>query len=409
MPYLTLNEILDGPDDFDLLAVELKPRARRSSDDERTAEIIKQVNAFYDRHQRAPSPASSDHEEMRLGTIWDLIRKQPHELFADVDRHGLMAVAKTERPQEAEMHRDWRDEPLDDEIPDSLEDIFDEDDGEISEAFLTIKNVTPAIERVFPDHRAEFYPCEDFEPFRKLFDVVQAGLDDGEREASKITSRMVIEPHEGDLFIRKGLLAYIAEKTEQSSRGGKREQRLRVVFSNETESDPLISSFRKALADDPTARVIHRHGLGPLDPGWEADRLDLTGVIYVARSRSDEPALQGDLRILHKIGVTTQDVKRRIADARNDPTFLMAPVDIVATYELHNLSRRKIEDLLHRFFDTARPRDLFVMDRFGKKVRPREWFRVLPQHISQAVEFIRLGTLHEYEYDLGKQEIVRKT
>ncbi|MDT8855103.1 GIY-YIG nuclease family protein [Paracoccaceae bacterium Fryx2] len=74
--------------------------------------------------------------------------------------------------------------------------------------------------------------------------------------------------------------------------------------------------------------------------------------------------------ILHKIGVTSQQVGRRIADARNDATFLMAPVEIVATYVLKNLSRAKVEKLLHRFFEPARPAELSVTDRMGKKIPP---------------------------------------
>ena len=266
--------------------------------------------------------------------------------------------------------RDWRDDPLEDEIPDSLDDIFDEDDGDVSEAFTQIRHVTPVAERHLPDHRAEFFPCPDFETFRPAFEELQAELEAGAREATAVSSREVIDVQEGGYFIRNGLLAYIAEKAEMTARGGKRDHRLRVIFSNGTESDPLISSFRKALAADPTARVIHRPGLGPLDPDWEADQLDLTGTIYVARSRSDQPAIAEVRDILLKIGVTTQDVQRRVADARNDPTFLLAPVDIVATYELQNLSRRKVEDLLHRFFDAARPRDLWITDRFGKQGLP---------------------------------------
>jgi hypothetical protein len=95
-----------------------------------------------------------------------------------------------------------------------------------------------------------------------------------------------------------------------------------------------------AIDTMPTARVIHRPGMCRLDPNWEADKLDLTGV----RSRSEEPAIKEVRDLLLKIGVTTQDVSRRVADARNDPTFLLAPVDIVATYELQNLSRQNVED-----------------------------------------------------------------
>ena len=343
---------------------------------------------------------------MRLGTIWSSLagRTDPN-VFEDVDRNGLLAMAPVE---EAPPVRDWRDDPLEDEIPDSLDDIFDEDDGDVSEAFTRIQNVTPVAERHLPDHRAEFFPCPDFEVFQPAFEELQAELETGMREATAVGSREVIDVQEGGYFIRNGLLAYIAEKAEMTARGGKRDHRLRVIFSNGTESDPLISSFRKALAADPTARVIHRPGIGPLDPDWEADQLDLTGTIYVARSRSTEPAIAEVRDILLKIGVTTQDVQRRVADARNDPTFLLAPVDIVATYELKNLSRRKVEDLLHRFFDTARPRDLWIKDRFGKRIYPREWFYVLPEHVSQAVAAIRNGTLHELRYDPASQKIIRR-
>ena len=127
----------------------------------------------------------------------------------------------------------------------------------------------------------------------------------------------------------------------------------------------------------------------------------------MVRSKSKEPAIAEVSGILLKIGVTTQEVRRRIADARNDPTFLLAPVELVATYDLVNLSWRKVEQLLHRFFDAARPRDLWITDRFGRKVYPREWFYVLPEHVSQAVQAIREGNLHEFFYDPETQKIKR--
>ncbi|KEO53314.1 GIY-YIG nuclease family protein [Thioclava indica] len=233
-------------------------------------------------------------------------------------------------------------------------------------------------------------------------------MEAGERETIPVKKWAIIEPLEGDVFIRNGLLALIAEKSEMTARGGSRDHRLRVIFSNGMESDPLMSSFRKSLNDDKTVRLVQKLGFGPLDPDWETDRLDLSGTIYVARSRSEDPAIKAQRMILHKIGVTGQDVGRRISDARNDPTFLLAPVDIVATYDLKNLSRRKVENLLHRFFEQARPAELFVTDRFGKKVYPREWFYVLPEHVGQAAKLIENGTLHKYWYNLAKQAIEKK-
>lgn len=106
--------------------------------------------------------------------------------------------------------------------------------------------------------------------------------------------------------------------------------------------------------------------------------------------------------------MTSQDVRRRIADARNDPTFLLAPVEVVATFALQNLPRARVEELLHRFFEAARPAELFITDRFGKRVNPREWFYVLPEHVSQAANLLKEGRLHQFRYDRGQQKIVAK-
>lgn len=406
--YRSIEEILEEEDELGLLNVTLRPRAARTPERERDAQLVTEVNAFFDRTGRVPSPEALDHDEMRLGIIWKrLADRGAAEDLADDDRNGLLSgnpFALT-----AEQARDWREEPEEGEVPASLDDIFEDDELEVSEALTTIRHVTPAQDRLVPDHRAEFYPCHDFERFRDLFERTQAALEAGEREVSAINFNEEVRVDEGSVFIRKGLLTYVAEKAEMTARAGKRDHRLRIIFSNGMESDPLLSSFRKALADDPTARAIHRHGLGAMDPAWEAERIDLTGTVYVVRSKSKEPAIAKDSKILLKIGVTTQEVHRRIADARNDPTFLLAPVELVATYELVNLSWRKVEGLLHRFFDAARPRDLWITDRFGRKVYPREWFYVLPEHVSQAVQAIRDGNLHQLEYDPGSQTIRKKT
>lgn len=77
--------------------------------------------------------------------------------------------------------------------------------------------------------------------------------------------------------------------------------------------------------------------------------------------------------LVHKIGVTNMGVKKRIAGARLQPTFLMADVEVVATYELFNINRTKLENLIHRIFAAARL-DIEIKDRFGNPVIPREWF-----------------------------------
>jgi len=407
--YRSIDEVLAEEDELGLLDVKIRARAARTPEGERDAQLVRDVNAFFDRTSRVPDPGAFDYEEMRIGMLWSqLIARGPEVDLSEDDRNGLLSGVPFRLNEPAVPERDWREEPDTDEVPTSLDDIFDDDELDVSDAFTTIKHVTPAEDRLVPDHRAEFYPCHDFEKFREMFAQVQAALEAGEREVRPINHNEEVRVDEGSLFIRKGLLTYVAEKAEMTVRGGKRDHRLRIIFSNGTESDPLLSSFRGALADDTTARAIHRHGLGAMDPDWEADRIDLTGTVYVVRSKSKEPQIAEVSGILLKIGVTTQEVRRRVADARNDPTFLLAPVEVVATYDLINLNWRKVEGLLHRFFDAARPRDLWITDRFGKKVYPREWFYVLPEHVSRAVQAIRDGNLHELEYDPESQAIREK-
>ena len=142
------------------------------------------------------------------------------------------------------------------------------------------------------------------------------------------------------------------------------------------------------------ARITNRVA-GPLF-GTEGDQA--SGTIYVLRSKSDHPDFVAANRdILHKIGVTGGNLAQRLVNAKLDPTFLMADVEIVATYELYNINRSKLEALLHRFFAGARL-DLEIADRFGNPVRPREWYLVPLPVIDEVVARIQDGSIVNYEY-----------
>ncbi len=65
--------------------------------------------------------------------------------------------------------------------------------------------------------------------------------------------------------------------------------------------------------------------------------------------------------------------------------------------KLYNISRTKLENLIHRILDPARL-DIEIKDRFGNPVIPREWFLV-PLFAIDVVEKIKDGTITEYIYD----------
>lgn len=123
------------------------------------------------------------------------------------------------------------------------------------------------------------------------------------------------------------------------------------------------------------------------------------------RSKSDNPIVAANRDLIHKIGVTTMSIAQRIAGARLQPTFLMADVEVVATYELYNIGRVKLERLIHRVFDPARL-DIEIKDRFGNPVVPREWFLVPRFVIDEAVEKIKDGTISKFRYDPKSASLV---
>lgn len=124
------------------------------------------------------------------------------------------------------------------------------------------------------------------------------------------------------------------------------------------------------------------------------------------RDHVDNPFIAANREVIHKIGVTGGDVKARIANARKDATYLLADVEIVATYKLANINRTKLEQLLHKFFASARL-DLELKDRFGFDVTPREWFLVPISAINDSVQRLMDGTIADYCYESRSARLVK--
>ena len=211
----------------------------------------------------------------------------------------------------------------------------------------------------------------------------------------------------GDWFILYGQKAYVAEIDDITRNvSGHKGGRLRVVFDNGTESNLLIRSLQKALMKDETARMIMNVSQGPLFSGTAEDDDLASGTIYVLRSRSQHPFVSEHQELIHKIGVTGGKVEMRIANAPQDATYLLADVEIVATYQLSGINRTKLERLLHKIFASAQI-DLTIEDRFGNPVKPREWFLVPLAVIDEAVDAIKDGSITQLVYDPAAARLVK--
>ena len=299
-------------------------------------------------------------------------------------------------PKESRRHRDGMD---DDAL---LAELGAEDAApDIAE----LRHVRSAAEKRAAEEIASRRECEEFEVFRPLFAQVQNELDTGIRQTRPFELKAEIEP--GRFFIVGGQKAYIAEMGEEFTQEyGDRDARLRVIFDNGTENNMLRRSLQRALHKDGAGRRITDPTAGPLFAGWAADGDEASGTIYVLRSKADIPFIAQNRNLVHKIGVTSGRVATRIARAHLDPTFLMADVEVVATYRLYNIDRAGLEKLIHRIFAPARL-DIEIEDRFGNPVVPREWFLVPIDAIDEAVERIKEETIAGYVYDPQSASLVR--
>ena len=279
-------------------------------------------------------------------------------------------------------------------------------DGELSE-ITELRHVRSSAEKRAADEIANRERCADFASFKPLFEQVQRDLDQGVLTARKFERKSEIEP--GRFFILGGQKAYVAEKGKvEINASGNSDARLRVIFDNGTESNLLMRSLQKALTSDEAGRRIDEPVAGPLFADQPQDGDAASGTIYVLRSMSDHPMVAAHRELVHKIGVTSNGVKQRIAGARMQPTFLLADVEVVATYELFNINRSKLENLIHRIFEPARF-DVEILDRFGRPVVPREWFMVPLFVVDEAVERIRDRTIVDYRYDPASAKLVKQS
>jgi hypothetical protein len=244
---------------------------------------------------------------------------------------------------------------------------------------------------------AQRTPCKDFDNFKPIFEAVQRELESGHRRTAKYRDNAEI--NSGDLFILEGQKLIVAEMGNAFiSDYGRPDWRLRVVYDNATESDLLMRSLQRALNRDTASRRISVPGLGPLFSDEEDADDSKSGFIYVLRSESTHPFVVENRLVLHKIGVTGGEVKKRVANAKHDPTYLLADVEIVATYKLANLNRQAFETLLHKCLSSARL-DLELQDRFGASVEPREWFLVPLNIIHEVIQKIKDETIGDFRYD----------
>jgi hypothetical protein len=378
------------------LDAEPKKASGRTHEEARIIAGFEDIVRFVDEHGRPPAHGEDKDIFERLYAVrLDSIRRNPayRALVLGIDRHGLLS-GLSDHPREEIAALD--DDALLEELGELAEDGAD---------VTTLTHVRPRAEIRAAEEIANRTPCKDFARFKPLFAKVQADLDAGVREARLFKDDASIAA--GEFFILGGQLVYVAEADKEFVTSYDRpDRRLRVIYDNAMESDIRMRSLQRALHKDDAGRRITDPDAGPLFAGIATDADTESGTIYVLQSQSTHLAIAEHRQIIHKIGVTRGDVEVRIAGAEMSATYLFAGVKVVATYKLYNVNRNRLENLLHRFFAAARL-DVEIPDRFGRSVRPREWFLVPLSVIDEVVKRIEDRTITDYAYDRKKALLVK--
>lgn len=237
-----------------------------------------------------------------------------------------------------------------------------------------------------------------FDTYRKLFTQVHADIASGKRQikpieetsqGNRISRKNPIK--QGNFYVDNGVMLYIAKiynavtgkPLDQSTN---RKNKVHVIYENGTENHVWLLSLISSLYDKKRSGRLVTESLESISIlGEEAAKYYTTGHIYVVKyAGTDNRFLELDN--LYKIGVAT-DIKKRLFNSQNEATYLFAPVHLVASYEIQNVSASKLEKYLHDAFCDKRVQ-LETISPTGKKVSVNEWFVVTLDEVEEVIHHL---------------------
>ena len=387
-----LEAIFNDP----LLADVTVPRKRATSSD-RLIAGFQEILAFHEANGRLPEDTP---EEASLFHKWTGLLKSEKKIerCRPFDDLGILpqSVQTVEEPQ-AEYHREQtEEEQLEAILNDPL--LADIEDGADLGLFDVPEYMRQRLEaRKEAEYIGKRRPCEDFDKYTDGFKEIQQGLKSGKYKLVKFS-----EPNlkVGRYFVEQGIIGYLAAFEQEAKNNLNRvDGRTRVIYENGSEADIKFRTITKNLSVDGYS-IMDCSEMSPED--FEecftlTDKDVESGTIYVLRSKSSRPEIAA-IKDLYKIGFTVTSVESRIANAKNEPTYLCADVEVVATWKAYNVKSSTFEALIHKLFA------LVQLQVTVDGHRPKEWFIVPFKVIEEAVTAIISGKPIEYNPQL--QQII---
>ena len=288
------------------------------------------------------------------------------------------------------------------DIDKELEAIFDDPLLEMSKEEASLFDIPQDMRRVIAKKKADYVAqhklCENFEDYKPMFAEVHQDMKEGKRSLVKINKTATLIA--GRYYIVSGQMLLLEQIGElKKSSNFLPDARTRCIYENGTESDILLQTLRKNVVGDGYAiSELQEEAESKFFSNKDIATDDnVTGFIYVLSSLSNDPTIKAE-KNLYKIGFTTTNVEQRIANAEKEPTYLMAPVKIVATYKVVNLNSHKFEDLVHQLLMPVQYQ-VMVYDDQGIAHQPMEWFIVPLPVVDVIIKKIMDGTILGYTYN----------
>ncbi|MCL8205950.1 GIY-YIG nuclease family protein [Ligilactobacillus agilis] len=379
-----LDDIFNDPELDEIL----KPLLRRTEPVTIDPDItsFREVQDWVKKHERMPEDTRKDLTERRMfHRLKGLLKK--YDKLKEYDELGLLVSEEDDNlynKLSEEVKKDTNTKTFA-----SLDDILDDDSilfndlkpGAADLKLFDTEKVTRKQDNK-PDSIAKRQKVADFSEYKQLFKKIQSDLASGRRKLRPFKNYQIDLHH---FYVLRGQLVYIeafGEEVQKDNKNGQyKDKRVHIIYENGTESNVLY----RGLA----ASLYGRGGKFVTEPDDNIKLTmddNITGYIYILKSLSKDPQI-AEFKSLYKIGFTSGSVKKRIANAENESTYLYAPVKLIEQIQVINLNPEALETAIHHALaDYQLKVDIKAPN--GKLITPREWFVVELSKVEEIINAI---------------------
>ena len=392
-----LADVLKDP-----VFADVKPTQHRATSSDRLVKSFDEITAFVESNGRKPSADGNMSEKMLYKRLEGIkTDKAKYDKCKPFDRLNLLdggtGTAEVCNEPQASYETIAEEEKSDDELlAEILKDPIFNISPEMEAIFDLPEYMRKDIERAQADYIGKRIQCEDFEKYEPMFQRVHAELREKKRRLIKFKEAHL---QEGNFFVVGGVLTHLAKIHQlQKDSNHNIDGRIRCIYENGTESDILLRTLGKSLFKDGYTVTFNENEDGYLEKQFTVTDKDIAnGYIYVLKSKSTDPDIT-KYRHLYKIGFTTQTVEERVANAKNEATYLYADVEIVAVWKVYNVKTVNLENAIHHLFDKVQ------LQLTAGGYTPKEWYVVPLDIVDDAINILMSGK--KVAYDDSLQQLI---